>query len=78
MIDSKDNETINSIISSFTLKNESLLNQINQMMYYFRGSLNRDDAWALSFIERESIITFINERFKEAAILNKNNISVFI
>ena len=50
----------------------------NQMMYYFRGSLGRDDVWALSYLERELMITFLNERFKEAGDLMKKKIPVFI
>ena len=47
-------------------------------MYYFRGSLTRDDAWALTYVERELCIDFLNRRFKEAGDMIKNKISPFI
>ena len=78
MIGSNDPEIIRSVISSFTLQNEALVNQLYQLMYYFRGALGRDDAWSMSFIEREMAITFINERFKDAADLMKKQIPVFL
>jgi hypothetical protein len=66
------------MISSFTRQNESLIHQINQLMYYFRGSLGRDDAWALSYVEREIAISFINDRFKDAGEMMKAQIPVFV
>jgi len=78
VIGSRNIEIINSVILSFTHQNEVLINQLNQMIYYFRGGLCRDDAWALSYLEREIMITFLNERFKEAGDLIKKNIPVFI
>lgn len=43
-----------------------------------RGSLNRDDVWAQSHVEREMIIEFLNERFKDAGDMMKKQIPVFI
>jgi hypothetical protein len=67
-----------SIISSFARQNEGLIKQMNQLMYYYRGSLQRDDAWALSHVEREYMIEFLNDRFKEAGDLMKKQIPVFL
>jgi len=78
VIGSKNSEVITSVISSFTQQNEALIKQINQLMYYFRGALGRDDAWALCHSERELAIIFINERFKDAGDLMKKNIPVFV
>jgi hypothetical protein len=78
VIGSRNIDIINSTISSFTQQNEFLIKQINQLMYYFRGSLGRDDAWALSPIEREIMIEFLNDRIKDAGNLMKKNIPVFI
>ena len=78
MIGSGNNEIITSVISSFARQNEGLIKQINQMMYYYRGSLGRDDAWALSHVEREMMIEFLNERFKDAGDMMKKQIPVFI
>jgi hypothetical protein len=44
-------------------------------MYYFRGSINRNDAWAMTHHEREMAIEFINKKFKEAQKLIDNRIS---
>ena len=78
MIGTNNNEIITSVISAFTQQNEALIHQLNQLLYYFRGALGRDDVWAMSFIEREMSIAFINDRFKEAKDLIKNNVPVFI
>ena len=78
MIGSGNNEIITSVISSFARQNEALIKQINQMLYYMRGSLNRDDVWAQSHVEREMIVEFLNERFKDAGDMMKKQIPVFI
>lgn len=43
-----------------------------------RGSISRDDAWAMSYLEREKMISFINDRFKDAEKLISKNVSVFL
>jgi hypothetical protein len=78
VIGTKNPETITSVISSFTRQNEALLDVINQLLYYFRGSIGRDDAWALSFTEREMMISFLNKRFEEAGEMIKKKIPVFL
>lgn len=78
MIGSGNSEHITSLIASFTQSNEALIRQLNQIMYWFRGALGRDDVWAMSHLERELAISFINDRFKEAGELMKNRIPVFI
>ena len=63
---------------SFTHQNNNLMDIINQLLYYYRGSLQRDDAWALSFLERESMISFLNKRFDDAGEMMKKKIPVFL
>lgn len=78
MIGTRNPEFITTMISSFTQANEVLANTINQIMYYFRGSLTRDDAWAMCFTEREIAVQFINDRFKDAQEMMKAQIPVFV
>lgn len=80
MIGSGDNEIISSVISSFTRQNEALIKQLQQLMYYFRGSLGRDDAWAMCYAERELAISFLNDRFKEVGEIWKKQkqVTLFI
>jgi hypothetical protein len=78
VIASKNPETITSVISSFTRQNEALLDLIDQLLYYYRGALQRDDAWALSYVEREMMISFLNDRFKDAGEMIKKKIPVFL
>lgn len=77
MISSNNSESIRSIINLHTHQNEELIKTINQIMYWFRGALNRNDAWAMSHPERELAIEFINERFEDAKEYIKNKIPVF-
>ena len=78
MIGTNNPETISSVITSFTRQNEELLKSLNQLLYWYRGSYNRDDVWAMSFSEREVAIEFLNQRFKEAGEMMKNKIPVFV
>ena len=78
MIGSGNPEVISSVISSFTRQNEAFIKQLNQMMYWFRGSMGRDDLWVMSYAERELAIAFLNERFKEASDLMKKHVPVFL
>jgi hypothetical protein len=69
---------ISSIINSFTHQNEQLVKSLQQIQYYFRGSIGRDDAWAMCHSERELAIEFLNGRFKDAGELMKKQIPVFL
>ena len=77
MIDSRDQQVITRIFKSFETENEALVNSLTQFLYYFRGALTRDDAWAMSPLERDRAIEFLNERFKEVNDLIKKQIPVF-
>ena len=75
MIETKDPELYAKLMDSFTRSNESLAKTINFLVYYFRGGITRDDAWAMSPAERELAVEFVNHRFKEAGELIKAKIS---
>lgn len=78
MIGSGNNEIIASVISSFTRQNEELVKSLQQLLYYYRGALGRDDVFALSHAEREICVNFLNERFKDAGDMIKKQIPVFV
>jgi hypothetical protein len=77
VIDSKDQSVITQVFKSFETENEALVKSITQIGYYFRGALTRDDVWAMSPMERESAVEFLNDRFKEVNDLIKKQIPVF-
>ena len=78
MIGSGNNAVIASVITSFTRQNEELIKSLQQLLYYYRGALGRDDAFAMSHAERELCIGFLNDRFKDAGVMIKKQIPVFI
>jgi hypothetical protein len=63
-------------MNQFTRENEQLVDQIRKISYY--GRLTRDDAWALTPVEREGYAEFLNSRFEEAGKLMQKGISVLI
>lgn len=69
---------ITAVLNSFARDNEQLVDQLFQIIYYFRGGLTRDDAWMMTLAEREKAIDFINKRFKDAQALMKSGMSVFL
>lgn len=75
MIGTKDQELYANVLTSFTRHNESLAKTIYFLVYYFRGGLSRDDAWAMSPGERDVALDLVKERFKEASELLKHKIS---
>jgi len=77
VIGSGDGALISSVIDSFARENEALIDSLMQIRYYSRGSLSRDDMWALTYIEREKEIEFLNKRFKEVGELLKKQVPVF-
>lgn len=54
-----------------------MVKSIQQIGYYNRGFYNRDDVWAMSPMERDRAIEFLNDRFKEVNDLIKKEIPVF-
>lgn len=41
-----------------------LRDHIHQIMWFMRGSISREEAWALSPEERRDLMAFIEERMK--------------
>lgn len=77
MIGSGDGQLIQAVIDSFARENEALVDTLLQIRYYARGGLTRDDMWALTYIEREKEVDFLNKRFKEVGELLKKQVPVF-
>lgn len=77
MIDTKDQQVITRVFKSFETENEALVKSLTQLSYYFRGAYTRDDVWAMSPMERDRAVEFLNERFKEVNDLIKKQIPVF-
>lgn len=71
MIETEDQALITRILKSFADENDSLMSQLLDIQYYFRGSLTRDDIWMMSPIEREHAVDFLNKRFKEIGEIAK-------
>lgn len=78
MISTRNTTLINQVLSQLKSENERLVNEITQLIYWFRGGLTRDEAWQLTVYEREQSIEFINERIKAAGELMKKGITAFI
>jgi len=78
VIETRDPEVINSVLTSFTLENEALVNLLFQLQYYFRGALSRDDVWAMSPAERDIAIRFLEKRFKDAEKAQKTGLHQFL
>ena len=78
MIGSRNQEAIASVIASFNRENDSLVEQLLQILYWYRGSITREDVWQLTPYEREKAVEFLNKRFKEAGELMKKQIPVFV
>lgn len=77
MIGSNDQQVITRVFKSFETENEALVKAVQQIGYYNRGFYTRDDVWAMSPMERDRAIEFLNERFKEVNDLIKKSIPVF-
>lgn len=78
MIGSRNSEAINQVISAYTRDNDSLVDQIISILYWYRGAITREEVWQLTPYEREKKIEFINKRFKDAGDMMKKQIPVFV
>jgi len=78
VIETNNTDLTVALINSFTQQNEILIKSLMNILYRFRGALNREDIWMMSPIERDYAVDFINERIKEAGDLIKKQIPVFI
>jgi hypothetical protein len=57
-------EEMQDIINGYERRAGALLEQIDQIGWYMRGGITRNEAWSLSLSERESIFKLINENIK--------------
>lgn len=55
-----------------------LLDSIWQLVYYYRGALQYNEAMFMSPMERESAVEFINKRMKEAGDMMKKGHTPFL
>jgi len=78
VIGTNNGELIQTVINSFTRDNEALIEQLNQILYWFRGAMTRDDVWALTPAERDRAVDFLNKRMKEAGDLMKKGGHPFV
>ena len=52
-------------IKSMEKETRKLKEQIFDICYFMKGGVELDSAWALSFADRDLIISHINKRLKE-------------
>lgn len=78
MIATNNMELIQKVLLTFTQENELLMDQLLQILYYFRGSITREDMWHLSWAEREKCVEFLNKRVDDAKDMMKHRIPVFL
>ena len=45
-------------------ESKALIKQITEICWYMRGGISREEAWSLSFIERQEVFKLINENIK--------------
>jgi hypothetical protein len=77
VIGSGDQQVITRVFKSFETENEALVKSLTSMGYYFRGHYTRNDVWAMSPMERDRAVEFLNDRFKEVNDLIKKQVPVF-
>lgn len=45
-------------------ESKALTKQITEICWYMRGGVSREEAWAMSFDERQEVFKLINENIK--------------
>lgn len=78
VIGTRNQQLIQQVIGAYTQENDNLQDQLLSILYWFRGSITRDDVWQLTPYEREKYIEFLNKRFKDAGDMMKKQIPVFV
>jgi len=77
VIGTLDQALITRILETYKAENNSLMNQLYDIWYYWRGGISRDDIWAMCPTEREFAVDFLNRRFKEIGEARKNGAMPF-
>lgn len=62
-----------SYLDSFKKDARALEDQIVQIMFYMRGSVSREEAWHLSFNERQAIVKLIEANIER---VNKTGLPI--
>jgi hypothetical protein len=55
---------LDEFLGDFERESKALRKEIVEIMWYMRGSLSRNEAWALSPAERDEYAAYIGERLK--------------
>jgi hypothetical protein len=58
-------EQLSDLLNSFEKESNSIREQITDICYFMKGGITWNDAWGLSFEDREAIIKIVNKREKE-------------
>lgn len=58
-------EELSDLIESFEKESNAIREQITDICYFMKGGISWNDAWGLSFEDREVIVKIINKREKE-------------
>lgn len=78
MIETRSEDLITNVISSFIRENERLAEGLIQIQYFMRGALDRDAVWQLTPVEREKYVDFLNKRFKDVGDIMKKGGTAFV
>lgn len=57
-------EQIEDLIKRYESDQTAFRKQITEIMWYMRGSLSREEAWALSPVERQDVWDLVEDRMK--------------
>ena len=58
-------EQLMDLIKQLEQESDSIYNQIIDICYFMKGGVNWDQAWGMSFADRERIIIKLNKHHKE-------------
>lgn len=64
LLRARTHEDVQGLLADYELEQRELRDHIVSIIWHMRGGLSRDEAWALSPVEREDIMRFIQERMK--------------
>lgn len=60
----QDGQELRSLINSYKKEQKELRKLVANICWHMRGGVTREEAWALSAIERTDILELIDERVK--------------
>lgn len=59
-----DNSDIPNFLRSLEKESRALVDQINEICWYMRGGITRDQAWTLSPLERKRVMKLIEKNIE--------------